>query len=706
MALSKVQQLMQHFSGSYQLKNEIITGTLMFDDSGELIYQTDTINTAIGDLALQSKLLFQKKIVKSIQFSIKQLMSKGVISGSSVSSVQIPVEVDDKHKLTLQCDISNRLKEKNGNAIVVSYKQLNKIAENKDFQEIPFSWIKVLESVISNVKDGVILLEANAAKPAETKIVFVNSSFVKISGYQDYEIIGRSTRFFKSVFHCPIQLQNIKKAIRKHKAFEITLTIIGKNDLVHDIDCAFKPLTNDDGIHTHWVAIVKDVTENKQIKDVWRKASSLTGMGSWSYDLQKQQIYWSETAKLIYQVEPTFEPTLANTAHFFKVNKTNQQILEQIGNAFTTARPFDIEIEILTAKNNKKWLRIIGEPEFVKGQCKRITGSFLDIDGRKKAEITAQKLTAERNEILESIGDGFFAVNKQWKVIFWNSKAAEELKRSKEELMHQNLWDVFSEAVGSYAYNQYHLAMQSKKPIHFESYSRPNGKWYDISAYPSANGLSVYFKNITHQKLDRQQLIDSEKRYSDLFQLSPLPKWVFDLKSLRFLDVNLAAVKHYGYSHQEFLSMTIFDIRPSSEEERLKKVLHQSKRKKKFIYQGLFTHQKKNKELIRVSIQSALVNFKGHKAKLVIANDITDQEKYLHAIEQQNQKLKEVAWIQSHVFRAPLTKIMGLTDILRSTDEQERTLAIDYIQEAAQELDHAIKEITDRSKTNSLTINH
>lgn len=703
MALSKVQQLMQHFSISSQPKNEMIAGTIMFDGSGEIIYQNDTLPPAIGDLALRSKQLLQKKIAKSIQFTVKKLMSKRVINGNGILSVQIPIAINSKHKLTLQCEISNRLNEKSGNSIIVSYKQMEAPTESKNLPEIPFSWIKVLESVITNIKDGVILIEANTVKPAETKIVFVNTSFVKICGYQAYEIIGRSTSFFKSFFNFPLELQTIKNLIKKHKAFDITLTIIAKDDFVRDVDCSFAPLTNEDDRHTHWIAIVKDVTEKKQMEDVWHKASSLTGMGSWSYELQKQQIYWSETAKLIYQVEPNFEPTLANTAHFFKFTKDNKHILEQIGNAFTNAMPFDIEIEILTAKNNKKWLRIIGEPEFVKGECKRITGSFMDIDGRKKAEIIAQELTKERNEILESIGDGFFAVNKQWKVIFWNSKAAEEVKRSKAELMHQNLWDVFSEAVGSHAYNQYHLAMQSKQPIHFESHSKATGKWYDISAYPSANGLSVYFKNITLQKLEQQQLVDSEKRYSDLFQLSPLPKWVFDLKSLRFLDVNIAAVKHYGYSHQEFLSMSIFDIRPSSEEERLKQVLHQSRLKKEFIYQGLFTHQKKDKELISVSIQSALVNFKGRKAKLVIANDVTDQEKYLQAIEQQNQKLKEVAWIQSHVFRAPLTKIMGLIDILRSTDEQERTIAIDYIRDASQELDQAIKEITNRSKTNSLS---
>lgn len=58
------------------------------------------------------------------------------------------------------------------------------------------------------------------------------------------------------------------------------------------------------------------------------------------------------------------------------------------------------------------------------------------------------------------------------------------------------------------------------------------------------------------------KLFESEKRYSDLFQLSPQPMWVFDLESLRFLDVNQVAVDHYGYSKEEFLNKTIRDIRP------------------------------------------------------------------------------------------------------------------------------------------------
>ena len=79
---------------------------------------------------------------------------------------------------------------------------------------------------------------------------------------------------------------------------------------------------------------------------------------------------------------------------------------------------------------------------------------------------------------------------------------------------------------------------------------------------------------------------------------------------------------------------------------------------------------------------------------------MTEQERYINAIEDQNDRLREVAWIQSHVFRAPLTKIMGLLEVAKISDQDEdRRLILDYIQDAAVELDKAINKITNRTKT-------
>src|SRR3954464_301067 len=69
---------------------------------------------------------------------------------------------------------------------------------------------------------------------------------------------------------------------------------------------------------------------------------------------------------------------------------------------------------------------------------------------------------------------------------------------------------------------------------------------------------------VEHRRI-AEYLRDSETRYRHLFDANPLPMWVYDLDSLKFLAVNDAAVEHYGYSRQQFLAMSIADIRPDSE---------------------------------------------------------------------------------------------------------------------------------------------
>ncbi|MDT8394014.1 MAG: PAS domain S-box protein [Bacteroidales bacterium] len=127
------------------------------------------------------------------------------------------------------------------------------------------------------------------------------------------------------------------------------------------------------------------------------------------------------------------------------------------------------------------------------------------------------------------------------------------------------------------------------------------------------------------QKLEQTELIQkigmSEQKYRLFFESNPQPMWVYDLKTLKFLEVNNAAVKKYGYSNEEFLSMTIKDIRPEEDIDNLMKNIHA-------VGQGLdeagvWRHCKKDGSMIYVEITSHTINFENRKAELVLANDIT-----------------------------------------------------------------------------------
>lgn len=317
-----------------------------------------------------------------------------------------------------------------------------------------------------------------------------------------------------------------------------------------------------------------------------------------------------------------------------------------------------------------------------------------------KLSIVRQKNTEameERNIILESIGDAFFAVDSNWIVTYWNKTAEKVLFKSKKEMLSHNLWTVFNNSIDSKSYRKYHQAIRLNHPVHFEDYFEPLQRWYEISAYPSAAGLSVYFKDITKRKQTDAALQESEQRYSDVFHYSPLPMWVVDLISLKFIDVNEATIVHYGYSREEFLTMTLKDIRPKDELHQMEQALAMAKSETAGIAHRVMVHQKKNGELMNVDIQIAPFQYNGIKTSIVIATDMTERLLYIKAIEQQNKKFQEISWMQSHVIRAPLARIMGLipmfTDPL-ATLQEKREIG-EFLIQSANEMDQVIKNITD-----------
>jgi PAS domain S-box-containing protein len=134
------------------------------------------------------------------------------------------------------------------------------------------------------------------------------------------------------------------------------------------------------------------------------------------------------------------------------------------------------------------------------------TAYMKNVTARKNAESSATAALEERNTILESIDDAFFAVDKDWVVTYWNKMAEEVLGRPKNEVLGHNLWKVYQDSIDSESYKKYHQAMETSHAVHFEDYYPPLNKWYEISAYPGDGGLSVYFKDITDRKISEMQL--------------------------------------------------------------------------------------------------------------------------------------------------------------------------------------------------------
>src|SRR6185503_19910195 len=154
-----------------------------------------------------------------------------------------------------------------------------------------------------------------------------------------------------------------------------------------------------------------------------------------------------------------------------------------------------------------------------------------------------------------------------------------------------------------------------------------NCEWYNSALYNEKGKLVSVLSlvlDVTVATRIEEALQKSEAQYRLLFESNPQPMWVYDLATLRFLAVNDAAVRHYGYSRTEFLEMTIKDIRPPEDVASLEKYLNSETAHPDA---GEWRHRKKDGSIINVDITANRLTFGGRPAEFVLVRDITERKK-------------------------------------------------------------------------------
>lgn len=197
--------------------------------------------------------------------------------------------------------------------------------------------------------------------------------------------------------------------------------------------------------------------------------------------------------------------------------------------------------------------------------------------------------------------------------------------------------------------------------------------------------IILYFQIKKQQK----HILLSEEQYRNLFERNPSPLWIFRTDNFHFVKVNKAAVKMYGYTEAEFLSMRVTDIRPEKEVERF---IHNARTVSPGLSdQGVWKHRTKKGEFIYASIFTSDLSFEGNDCRLVMATNITDSVLKEERIKAQNAALHEIAWLNSHEVRKSLCSVISLIQLTKeSQSELERRQYITMMEQCTGELDEVL----------------
>ncbi|GAB4328206.1 MAG: hypothetical protein OHK0038_02020 [Flammeovirgaceae bacterium] len=183
------------------------------------------------------------------------------------------------------------------------------------------------------------------------------------------------------------------------------------------------------------VMSIRDISEKKILQQQLLETNQLAKVGGWEVDLVAGKTTWTSITKEIHEVEPDFEPTVEKAINFYKEGYDREMIEKVVKKAMEDGIPFDVELRIITAKGNEKWVRTQGKAEFMYGKCVRIYGAFQDIDTRRKSE----EILRLHSHILQNITNGIHLIKENGIIVYNNEVIEKMFGYERGELLGKNM---------------------------------------------------------------------------------------------------------------------------------------------------------------------------------------------------------------------------------------------------------------------------
>jgi len=398
--------------------------------------------------------------------------------------------------------------------------------------------------LVANIKDyAIFVIDPNGY------ILSWNQGAANIKGYSEGEITGKHI----SVFYSDGDIEkneprnNLNMAL-KQGSYETEGWRVRKDGSKFWANVVFTTLYNDAGHLIGFAKITRDITERKYKEDEKQLLNA---------DLERRV---TENTKKIITNELKFRKLIENSYEGISLFDKNLNVSYRSPSSqgitgYSDIARSECEIIDLVHPADKKLVRRLFQdvlslpavPKMATFRTRHQKGHYIwieciftnmladksiasivcnlrDVTGRKTAEEEIRKKTAQVENILESITDGFIALDNNLKYTYANKKIGHMLGCDPESLIGRRVWEVFPDAIESATYNAFNKAIETQQYVCHEDYYEPLNLWQENHIYPSASGLSVFIRNITEKKLadmEREKITtDLVRRNKDLEQFT------------------------------------------------------------------------------------------------------------------------------------------------------------------------------------------
>jgi len=275
-----------------------------------------------------------------------------------------------------------------------------------------------------------------------------------------------------------------------------------------------EPVFGHDGVFRGYRGTTRDVTAQRAAQEhlratqaFLRMAARIGRLGAWAYRAGDERVTWSDELCELQEVACGFAPTPAEAIAFF-VAEHQDLIRTTFEACLCQGAAFDVEAKSLTARGRLRWLRVIGEAERdSQGAVRGLQGACQDITDSKRAAEESRRAADELTTTLESLTDGFFTIDREWRITYVNAEVERLARRPRASMLGRNLVEEFADPASAAFLRHYREALEKNVAVQAEEYYAPLELWLNLKIYPSPQGLAVYLRDVTDRVLAQHQLL-------------------------------------------------------------------------------------------------------------------------------------------------------------------------------------------------------